>query len=110
MSDPAVTTGAALMCPHGGTIAIATRNVRVLAGGAPIATITDGFSVADCPFVTESGPLPCVSIAWTASATRVLIDGQPPILQTSTGLALGVGGIASGLAIIAATQSRVTMR
>jgi len=110
MSGPVVTVAAVLMCPHGGTIAIATGNARVLAGGAPIATITDQFSVANCPFFVASGPLPCVSIIWATSATRVLVGGQPPILQTSTGVALGVGGIPGGLAMIAATQSRVTMR
>ncbi len=110
MSSPAVTAGAVLMCPHGGTVTIVTRNARVVAGGAPIATIADGFSVANCPFIVASAPLPCVSIAWTTSATRVLIEGRPPILQTSTGLALGTGGSPGGLAVIAATQSRVTMR
>ena len=38
---------------------------------------------------------------------RVLINGQPPILQTSTGLALSVEGIPGGPPIVTAAQMRV---
>jgi hypothetical protein len=40
-------------------------------------------------------------------AVRVLVNGQPVILQTSSGLALSIEGIPGGPPIVATTQIRV---
>jgi hypothetical protein len=108
MPGPAVNVGATAMCPHGGQVSIVSSNARVAAGGTPIATLADQFLIAGCAFTIPPGkPQPCVRVQWMTPATRVLINGQPPILQTSTGLALSVEGIPGGPPVVSVTQARV---
>ncbi|MBY8821607.1 DUF4280 domain-containing protein [Sphingomonas colocasiae] len=105
MTSPAITAGAILMCPHGGRASIIGGTVRVLAGGAPIATIGDDFPVSGCADIER----PCIRIEWLASATRVRIGGRPPALQDGTGVALCAEG-SGGSAIVVSNQVRVMMR
>jgi hypothetical protein len=108
MPGPCVNVGATAMCPHGGQISIISSNTRVMASGTPVATLADQFMVAGCAFTVPPGkPQPCFSVQWMTTATRVLMNGQPPILQTSTGLALSVDGIPGGPPMVAVTQTRV---
>ena len=68
------------MCPHGGQVSIVSSNTRVVAGGTPIATLADQFLIAGCAFTIPPGkPQPCVRVQWMTPATRVLINGQPPV-------------------------------
>lgn len=109
MPGPAVTVAASALCPHGGTVTIVSTNARVIAG-APIATLADQFTVAGCAFTVPPGvPQPCLLVQWTTPAARVLIEGQPPILQASTGLAISATGVPGGPATVVATQPRVVM-
>ncbi len=79
MPGPVVTAASVAMCPHGGPVSIVSSDARVLASGAPVATIADQFMVAGCAF-TIPPPLPCLMIQWLMGATRVLINGIPPVL------------------------------
>ena len=64
--------------------------------------------MAGCAFTVPPGkPQPCVTAQWLTPATRVLINGQPPILQTSTGLCLSVEQIPGGPPMVVSTQPRV---
>jgi hypothetical protein len=47
-------------------------------------------------------------VQWLVPATRVLVNGQPAILQTSTGLCLSVEQIPAGPPTVVAIQTRVT--
>jgi hypothetical protein len=108
MPGPVVNVGAAATCPHGGQVTIVSSNARVLASGMPLATLADQFMVAGCAFTVPPGvPQPCLIVQWMTPAVRVLINGQPPILQASTGLALSATGIPGGPPIVATTQMRV---
>ena len=102
-----VHVGATMMCPHGGQASVVPGNPRVLLGGQPAATLADQYVVAGCAFVVALKPQPCVLVQWLAPATRVLIGGQPAVLQTSTGLCKSVEQIPQGPPIVAATQPRV---
>jgi hypothetical protein len=108
MPGPALNVGAMAMCPHAGQVTIISSNARVLASGTPIATMSDQYMVAGCVFTVPPGkPQPCIHLQWMTPAVRVLINGQPPILQTSTGLALSAEGIPGGPPIVSTTQMRV---
>lgn len=99
--------GAGAICPHGGQVTTISSNTRVLAGGQPVATLADQFVVAGCAFtVPPSKPQPCVRVQWLVPATRVLVNGQPAILQTSTGLCLSAEQIPQGPPTVVATQAR----
>ena len=100
--------GAVTICPHGGQVATSATNARVLVSGQPVATLGDTFLVAGCPFTMPEGrPQPCIKVQWLGPATRVLINGWPAILQTSTGLCLSPEQIQQGPAIVTMTQLRV---
>lgn len=98
---------AVAMCPHGGQITVIPSNARVLVMGMPAATVSDIGVVAGCVFAVGPKPQPCVTARWFVPATRVLINGQPALIQPSTGLCQSAEQIPNGPPIIASTQTRV---
>ena len=108
MPGPIYHVGAAAICPHGGQVTVISSNARVLVSGMPAATLGDQYVVAGCAFTIPPGkPQPCIKVQWLVPAVRVLINGQPAILQTSTGLALSAEQIPQGPPTIVSTQPRV---
>jgi hypothetical protein len=103
-----VHVGASGICPHGGQTAFITFNARVLVSGQPALTVTDIFTIAGCHFqLPGPKPQPCVTGRWIVPATRILINGQPAILQASTGLCQSAEQIPQGPPTVIATQVRV---
>ena len=103
-----VSVGSTIICPHAGQTTIVSSNTRVLLGGQPASTATDVYTVAGCPFTLPNGkPQPCVTLRWIVPAARVLIGGQPAVLQTSTGLAQSAEQIPQGPPTVVVTQVRV---
>ncbi len=101
--------GATAICPHGGQLSIISTNTRVLVSGQPVATLSDMYLVAGCAFTVPPGkPQPCVKVQWLVPAERVFVDGQPVILQTSSGISQSVEQIPQGPPIVIATQTRVS--
>jgi hypothetical protein len=98
--------GAQMMCPHGGQITTISSNVRVLVSSQPVATFADTSLVAGCAFAPVK-PQPCVRVQWLAPAVRVMVGGQPALLQTSPGLCLSAEQIPQGAPIPVAGQMRV---
>jgi hypothetical protein len=99
--------GATAMCPHAGPVTTISSNARVLVSGMPVATLADQFMVAGCAFNVSGAPHPCVRVQWLTPAARVLVGGQPAILQTSTGLALAADQAPQGPPTVTVTQTRV---
>jgi len=101
--------GATAMCTHGAPVQTISSNARVLVNGMPVATLADQYLVTGCPFTLPNGaPSPCVRVQWLTPAVRVLVNGQPPILNTSTGLCLSPVQAPQGTPIVTVTQPRVT--
>jgi hypothetical protein len=99
---------ATAICPHGGQVTVVSSNTRVLVSGMPVATVADLCTIAGCAFTVPPGkPQPCIKVQWLVPAARVLINGQPALLQTSTGLCLSAEQIPQGPPTIVATQTRV---
>lgn len=108
MSGFLVHVGATIMCPHAGQASVITSNSRVMVGGQPVGTLNDTYLIAGCPFTTPGGkPQPCVKINWLVPASRVKVNGQPVILQSSSGLCLSAEQAPQGPPNIIVTQSRV---
>src|SRR5712691_5347640 len=104
MPAPAFHVGAVAICPHGGQITTLSSNARVMVSGMPVATMGDQYFVAGCVFTVGTKPQPCVRVQWLTPALRVLVNGQPPILQLSTGLCLSADQIPNGPPVITSTQ------
>jgi uncharacterized Zn-binding protein involved in type VI secretion len=107
MPGPLFHVGGTAICAHGGTVQVISSNTRVLVSGMPVATIADQSLVVGCPFFAGPVYMPCVRIQWLTPATRVLINGQPALLQSSTGLCLAATQAPQGPPSIIATQPRV---
>jgi len=71
------------MCTHGGQAQPTMPNPRVMVSGQPSVQMTAVYTIAGCPFMTGSNPLPCVTGQWTVAATRVMSGGQPLVLMDS---------------------------
>jgi len=106
MGAPLIQFGCTMMCPHGGQVQVVPSQNKVLLGGQPALLVSDTFLVVGCPFVIGVVPSPCLNVNWTAPAQQVQITGQPPLLQTSVGLAIGPTG-PQGPVIVTGVQTRV---
>lgn len=101
--------GAMGMCPHGGQMSTISTNTRVLVSGQPVANLSDIYLIAGCAFTVPPGkPQPCIKVLWLVPALRVLVNGQPVILQASTGICQSPEQIPQGPPIITTTQIRVS--
>jgi hypothetical protein len=68
--------GAVITCPEGGTAAVVPTPPRVLVSGMAVATLTDRIVVGGCTL-----PTPHATIQWAMTAARVLVGGQPVLVQ-----------------------------
>lgn len=83
MPGPILHLGAAITCAHGGQALPTASNPKVLLSGQPVVTMPAPYSVAGCPFVSGSNPLPCVTASWVSSSISVFSNGQPVLLMDS---------------------------
>jgi hypothetical protein len=108
MPGPLFHVGAQAICPHAGQVMTMSSNVRVKVSGQPVATLADQYLVGGCAFtVPPTKPQPCLKVQWLAPAARVLVGGQPAILQTSSALCLSAEQIPQGPPSVLAGQPRV---
>jgi hypothetical protein len=89
-------------------VTIIGANTRVFVSGQPVAIQSDTYTVAGCAFtVAGPKPQPCVMVKWIVPATRVMVGGNPAILQTSTGISQSAEQIPQGPPNVIMTQVRV---
>ncbi|HSI59406.1 MAG TPA: hypothetical protein VLA16_17725 [Ideonella sp.] len=103
---------AVMQCTHGVPAQIVPAQPRVLVSGQPVATMSSQVLVAGCPFtVPGPKPQPCITVKWLMPSVRVLVMGQPAMLQpapgTGPGLCLSAEQIPNGPPIVSAVQPRV---
>lgn len=106
-----VEMSATMTCTHQGQILPtgSAPSARVTLGGQPALKGTAPvYSIAACAFTTPDGtPKPCTTAQWTVNATRVLIEGMPALLSSSTGITIGPLGV-QGTPSVMVSQVRVT--
>jgi len=112
MAGNALNTMAALRCPHGGTVTIASANARVAAGGAPLARSSDTFTITGCPFQIPVGPAmvpsPCVRVQWIMPDLRDKTNGSLGLSQGSAGLCLAATQLPQGPVGVVGTQAKAS--
>ena len=96
--------GATVLCSHGGQAQPTVPSARVTVSGQPVTTQPAPYVVAGCPFIPIAGNGPCVTAQWIVGATRVLVEGQPALVQSSQAICAPTG---TPLMIVL-TQTRVT--
>ncbi|MBN9658090.1 MAG: hypothetical protein J0H49_07920 [Acidobacteria bacterium] len=108
MAAPILQQGCMMMCPHGGQVTVIPSQTKVKLSGSPALLARDATIVAGCAFAPGPKPQPCVSVQWVGEAVRVKADGQPVLLQSSSGLCKSAEGIVQGTVIITGAQTRVS--
>ncbi len=104
-----LTSAASITCPHGGTVSITTSNSKVKAGGSPIVTMSDTFTISGCAFTLPGPkPSPCIRIQWIVPNVRVRVLGVPALSKTSVGLCFSADSIPQGPPTISTTQEVVS--
>ena len=101
-----LTTASVLMCPHGGTVQIASQN-SVTKAAAPVALATDTFTIAGCPFILGVMPHPCVRVDWQVTTQKVTIDSKAALNEASGGLCMAADNAPQGTVLITSTQMKV---
>ncbi|HZF09062.1 MAG TPA: PAAR-like protein [Thermoanaerobaculia bacterium] len=100
--------GAQAICPHGGQVTTTSSNTRVMVSNQAVATSADVSTIAGCPFTTPvPKPQPCIKVQWLTPATRVMINHQPALLQTSSALCQSAEQIPQGPPTVISGQMRV---
>ena len=110
MSGNLVSTGATVMCPHGGQANALPAQSRVLVDGSPAATEADVYTVTGCTLTADAIPHPCTTIRWTGPSARIRINGSPALLQDSTALCLTAVQAPQGPPNITVVQQRAVGR
>jgi uncharacterized Zn-binding protein involved in type VI secretion len=95
---------ATIKCPHGGQVSSITSNTKLFVAGQPVLTQSDTFNVSGCLFTVGNKAQPCVTLKWFTGARHLLINGQPVILQDSSGICQSVEQIPQGPPNVVATQ------
>jgi len=90
MPGPVITSSSTVMCGHAGSATHIPTQVRVQAGGSPLAVASDQHTVAGCSLSGSSGPF-CTVLSWTAPAARVQAGGVPVLVQSSVPMGVGPG-------------------
>lgn len=100
--------GCMMQCPHGAPVLVIPSQSKVLLDGQPALLPGDAASVTGCPFVVGTKPQPCVTVTWSAAATRVQVNQQGPLLQSSVGMCKSAEGIIQGVVLMSGVQGKVT--
>jgi hypothetical protein len=85
MGSPILTLAAQLECSHGGhaTPQVVSTRVQIMQSG--VLTVASVCNIAGCSLAPQAGG-PCATAAWTGGATRVEVEGQPVLLETSVAM------------------------
>ena len=87
-----VHVGAQVTCSHAGQAQPTVPNPRVLVSGQPTVFVTAPYVVAGCAFPPPPAANgPCVTGQWLSGTVRVLSNGQPLVVQSSTSLCAPTG-------------------
>lgn len=100
--------GCTIQCPHGGQATVTPSNTDVKVGGNLALLITDVMTIAGCTFNVSGSPVPCVTIQWSAPATRNTVRAIPVLLEPSVGVCLNGAGAPQGIATVNGVQTSVS--
>ena len=102
-----LTSATQACCPHGGQADFVAGQSAVRAASSPVLLATDTTTITGCPFMIGNVASPCLTVQWSAPATRMLVQRTPVLLSTSVGLCLSSAAAPQGALLINSVQSRV---
>jgi hypothetical protein len=98
MPSPIITSSAKIMCAHGGQVTLIPKQMKVLAGGAPVMCLGDiaGSPIVGCAQPPTPVTVPCLAVAseipipMVGMSPTVLVGGKPVLLAGINGITTGV--------------------
>jgi hypothetical protein len=102
MGAPLITSQTTVMCGHAGSATHVPTQLRVRAGGSPVAVATNQHMVAGCA-LSSVPSTPCTALTWTTPAMRVRVGGIPALVQSSVPMGIGPGIVTVGQVRVMAT-------
>lgn len=100
-------TSTIMMCPHGGTVSVASSNSKAKAGGSYILRSADTFTISGCPLNVAGAAHPCVRVQWVQTALKSKAVGDFILTSASVGLCVAADQAVQGTVLINSTQSQV---
>lgn len=109
MPLPVVTVAAIAQCPHGIPVQFTSSAMKVQFAGTPPMVGMDRGAIAGCPFTIPPGkPQPCAFALLLQPATKVLVEGQPVLLQSPSDICQSADQIPNGPVVYSNVQFQVT--
>jgi hypothetical protein len=105
-----LTTADIMMCPHMGTVSLASSQNKVTAGGAQVLRPSDTFTVVGCILTLSSGPHPCIAVEWQNPSLPCSVVSDNVLTTASVGLCKAGDGALQGIVQIQRTQLRASAR
>lgn len=102
-----LTVNDTIMCPHGGTVSFGPLQQRAKAEAGLMLRPGDVFTIAGCPYWMGPTYHPCVTVEWSAPATRVKAGGEAVLTSASVGICKAADQAPQGTAMIQKTQLKV---
>lgn len=93
---------------HGGMAILSTSNTKLLVDNMPALLESDIHPVVGCPFTVGTKYSPCIRIEWSGGAALLKSIGTIVLVGSSIGKCLNAEGAIQGIAIIRATQMKVS--
>jgi hypothetical protein len=98
MASPIVNVKAKIMCAHGGQVTLIPKQMKVLAGGAPVLCLGDlvGSPIIGCAQPPTPATAPCLAVAseipipMVGMNPQILVGGKPVLLAGINGITTGV--------------------
>ena len=101
-------TSSVMMCPHGGTVSVASSNTRAKGGGDFLIRSSDTFTIAGCPLNISGSPHPCTQVKWVQTNQRSKAMNDATLSDASVGLCVAADQAPQGTVLINSTQPRVS--
>ncbi|MFP5391136.1 MAG: hypothetical protein ACLGI6_06270 [Gammaproteobacteria bacterium] len=105
-----LTTNDVMMCPHGGSVMLASSQARAKAVQGQMLRASDSFSIVGCAFNISGSPHPCTTVSWQNPAQSVKAGGEAVLTSASIGLCKAADQAPQGTVLIQMTQTKVSAR
>lgn len=105
-----LTVNDVMMCPHGGTVMLASSQSAAKAQQGLMLRASDTFSIVGCAFNVNGLPHPCVSVSWQSPAQACKAGAEAVLTSASIGLCKAGDQAPQGAVLIQQTQMKASAR
>src|SRR5437867_10906141 len=97
-----------ISCPHGIKATVSRKATKVKLGGNAPLLVDETFTFPGCSFAPGGVASPCLTVQWSAPATKVTVQSSPVLLSSSVGLCLNPANVPQGKAQVSGNQTKVS--